>query len=993
MTKGRQNRNHHGKKRKKKTEHDSSTGGSSNETNDQKPVKPASKVLPQREKWTEGAAYVRGYWDINKIEGDAALESLITNNYFIGCKSFRPLPWATPGSAACQNEVECLSEMCRDSELYAKGVAPVVPLYYLEKLAHHSPASFARSAIRNMILVLNGEETRYSSGIYGLVYTVLSALGEPAFDDLGAYLRDTKRPDGARCYAIRAIEAACLRSAYGPVWRHGGFVLSAVLASDCRENSVHMNTELVTTIGELRYFEGLGAIKVAIEAGRVTPPVAREYGEFLQKVKLPLPPQPFPPLQQQQQQQQQAPGLGDRLVPMLEVGASSRCPHCGDPLSVCSRKLMMAANGMYKEGVMALGVGRREAACRVAINGLAWLSPEMQDRALELYSEALLLLGRYEEAASANSESCSKLERLLYDPVIVSEGMRTNGRLACALFLLASATRIVAAKPNGIKYLKISEEYLKYLLDKEGREDEEEEEEDYEGEEGEYEEVENDDDNDNITNNGNSSDDTITNNDNDEDNIKDILIFKNMENKAHEVVIADWDHPIVFPALPLQVSTAGASSSLTVGKKCFAVISSQHKVEVGQFNDPLSYYSKVSASSSSSSSSLIMSLFTSKESKRPFSPLRSIKSLGVEGCRALSADPGGAAVAAIVGGEAQTVTVWELKADYSREVPLGPALRPPERVVCGGQDGGIVAASSQGTVTVWNWTEPEGSPGRGPFYLAATRGRVTAMAVDETARTRPTDRPSSLFAAVREPKRTCVLEYDLRTQKLERTLLGVTKILHCTDPAPAPNLLPTIATVACCKSHVAASTLCGSLHVWKRVNGPGEPFVRHVYRIKSLLDGGGDPSPAAGSNGRPSAGCAVSLAFIPGVLLCGLQCGQVVGYEVCSSQREQPPLFRIKGPSLPVSSISPLIQGSELLVRFASSGCLISTFLFNLREKGSDFAVAAAREGESPPKCSACQKVLSPKAPLLKCGGCMKTVYCSAECQKSDWKKHSQICK
>ena len=513
----------------------------------------------------------------------------------------------------------------------------------------------------------------------------------------------------------------------------------------------------------------------------------------------------------------------------------------------------------------------------------------------------------------------------------------------------------------------------------------------------------------------------------------------NLQLPVCPVVVGDWEHPVVFPVLPLQVQTLGAGHGvLTVSERCFAVISSPHKVEVGQFNDPFMYRARfLSATATTTSSS---------SSSRPFSPLRSIKSLGVEGCKALAADPGGFAVAAIVR-DSQAVTVWELKADYSREIPLGPALRPPERVVCGGHLGGVVAASAQGTITVWHWTEPGDSPARGPFYLAATKGRVTAMAVDNDDGDGPDGRgqPASLFAAVREPKRTCILEYDLRTHTLTRTLLGITGILRGTDPVPIFPL-PTVAAVACSSTHVAASTLCGRLHIWERsccLNNGDELYVpvRHVCCIDSLLEqdgrgnsssnnsnsnsGGGssccgDGMSCSGSSygnnnnnnnnnisnnssycgyGCTSPGCAVSLVFVPGVLFCGLQCGQVVGIDLCRPDAQQP-LFRIKGPCLPVTSISPLVQGTELLVRFGHAGCLVSTFLFRLKSRSkceSETCGDGDGDGDDstlPPllKCLCCGKVLDPAGPLMKCGGCMKALYCSPGCQAKDWKRHMHDC-
>lgn len=938
-----------GRKKKKKVESDtnSSNGSTSNSsssegsssTNQANAVSPiASILIPQREKWSEAPAYIRGYWDINQIEGDPGLESLIANNYFLDSKTIEPLPWGKPGSTTCKTEVKCLSEMCRDSELHARGIAPETPLHYLEELAVQTPSSFTHSDIQNIVLVLNGEDV--AQKVYTHVSTILSILGPIVFDDVGSYIRDPTRPDPARICAARVIGVVCLRNAYTPTWRRGGLILASALVINCKENSIALNTSIANIIYEIRYLEGLHAIKKAINLSRVDVKVAMEYNEVMQRIQA---------SKMSLASQMIASGSDSKhkkdLKSSITVTSSNICPHCGEEIEVCSKKLTLVGTKMLKDGLKSLNMGYCETACRSLTGGIAWLIPSIQNRSLSLYAESLMFLGRYEEAASAFSESCASSEFPLGSAITSTEIQRVNGHLPDALYIFASAAATVAASPNGKEYTSTIDSYIKYLIEEE------------EGGNADYDD------------------------DDDDDDV----------NQVYKVVIADWDHPIIFPALPLQVSLPSASSSLTVSEKCFAVISSQHKVEVGQFNDPFAYYSQVSTSSSSSSS---------KESKRPFSPLRSIKSLGVEGCKALSADPGGSAVAAILR-DSQSVTVWELKADYSREIPLGPALRPPEHVVCGGHLGCIVAASSQSVITVWNWPEAGDSPNHGPFYLAATRGKVTAMAIDSTATIAdaPSEVPSSLFAAVCESKRTCILEYDLQTRTLLRTLLGISDILRSTDSAPV-SPLPVIATIACCSSHVAASTLCGSLHVWERRNAHGKTSVRHMYCIKSLLEHGSgsrsNPANSAASCGSssgesctPSMGCAVSLAFVPGVLLCGLQCGHVVGYDVCHPGVERgQPLFRIRGPCLPISSISPLVRGSELLLRFAYSGCLISTFLFNLRERGSEVV-----QGEMPLKCSACEKELDPSGPLMKCGGCMKVLYCSLKCQKSDWKKHSLICK
>lgn len=44
-------------------------------------------------------------------------------------------------------------------------------------------------------------------------------------------------------------------------------------------------------------------------------------------------------------------------------------------------------------------------------------------------------------------------------------------------------------------------------------------------------------------------------------------------------------------------------------------------------------------------------------------------------------------------------------------------------------------------------------------------------------------------------------------------------------------------------------------------------------------------------------------------------------------------------------------------------------------------------------KCSACSQEENPSTKLLRCGGCKTTYYCSAPCQKTDWKNHKLLCK
>jgi hypothetical protein len=65
-----------------------------------------------------------------------------------------------------------------------------------------------------------------------------------------------------------------------------------------------------------------------------------------------------------------------------------------------------------------------------------------------------------------------------------------------------------------------------------------------------------------------------------------------------------------------------------------------------------------------------------------------------------------------------------------------------------------------------------------------------------------------------------------------------------------------------------------------------------------------------------------------------------------------------------------------------------------------DEAAAAAAEGRARRQrggvlgCATCGTRQAPEgAPLLKCGGCARVVYCGAECQRGDWKRHKAECK
>jgi hypothetical protein len=44
------------------------------------------------------------------------------------------------------------------------------------------------------------------------------------------------------------------------------------------------------------------------------------------------------------------------------------------------------------------------------------------------------------------------------------------------------------------------------------------------------------------------------------------------------------------------------------------------------------------------------------------------------------------------------------------------------------------------------------------------------------------------------------------------------------------------------------------------------------------------------------------------------------------------------------------------------------------------------------PKCRNCGRAESEEVKLKKCMRCLAVMYCSAECQKKDWKKHRMEC-
>jgi len=50
------------------------------------------------------------------------------------------------------------------------------------------------------------------------------------------------------------------------------------------------------------------------------------------------------------------------------------------------------------------------------------------------------------------------------------------------------------------------------------------------------------------------------------------------------------------------------------------------------------------------------------------------------------------------------------------------------------------------------------------------------------------------------------------------------------------------------------------------------------------------------------------------------------------------------------------------------------------------------KQEKSKKKCDYCKKKADEVKKLKKCATCLKTRYCSQECQRADWKNHKNVC-
>merc|ERR1719186_2393660 len=62
--------------------------------------------------------------------------------------------------------------------------------------------------------------------------------------------------------------------------------------------------------------------------------------------------------------------------------------------------------------------------------------------------------------------------------------------------------------------------------------------------------------------------------------------------------------------------------------------------------------------------------------------------------------------------------------------------------------------------------------------------------------------------------------------------------------------------------------------------------------------------------------------------------------------------------------------------------------LLKMEEMAKQRSETAEVDTRAPPECAVCQKEA-----MKRCGACQLRWYCSATCQKGDWKKHKKLCK
>lgn len=420
--------------------------------------------------------------------------------------------------------------------------------------------------------------------------------------------------------------------------------------------------------------------------------------------------------------------------------------------------------------------------------------------------------------------------------------------------------------------------------------------------------------------------------------------------------------------------------------------------------------------------------------------------LDAENCAQVATDVTGNVVA-VLQGPTHAVSVWEFAGEPSvppRFVPVGNPADELELLAVGGARGRLVAAAAGPKVLLWDWREPERTPGRGPHWLWGAGGRVTALAIDnESSIGSGSDcsgssegiKHTSVFAGVREETRVCVLEFDAGTQVLVRTLLGLTA--HEADAGPFPK--PACVTaLACSRAHIAAGTDLGEVVVWSRRRG------HVVHRLGAALSAPSREFYHAACAELPClmAGCAArerrrrglvhaaALAAAHGMLVAGLSNGQTAVISLCarrtvavlSSSRDggvrgygssgigdkddSDDEFEDKRKA--IVGIAMTFTRTELTLRLADAGGRVATcrvpldvvqapgnahILDSVLDQQLDPAHArCARAHAAAPQPRVCAACSRPCAEYIKCGRCLRTAYCSRACQNADWPRHKLSC-